>query len=567
MTAPLLSVCISTRDRPADLVECLRSLRHLDGLEYEVLVVDDGSHQPVEEAVRAGVGLEVRSRLAAVLRNERSAGYIAARNRMPRLARAPHLLVLDDDTILLDGGPVRRGLEVLQAHPTVGAVGFAQGDPAGNPYPGFMQPSPRGEECLAPCYYGYAHLLRRDLFLELGGYREELEFFGEEGEFCKRMLDRRRFVAYVPRPPVAHNTFSKAAGRSGYRRLYNGCRNKCFDAIWNEPLPLPLLSIPVRLYGHARYVRHLVRTGDVPDLSAGREVMKLGRELFRRLPGLLRQRRPLRWSTIRLWHKTLKTSPDFPTAVRTEVTLSAQTHASLYGRLRKWFRLAVPPALRRWIWANPPVAGAVGRLKERLARGASHDEVYDADYFAQLNAVMEQSAGVVAETVFSAFRPRRVIDVGCGSGAVLAALRDRGVAVLGYDLAEASLAACRARGLDARRADFASARSLGEEADVVISTEVAEHLPPTAAESFVELLSRAGGVIVFTAAPPGQGGTDHRNEQPNEYWVEKFQARGFEYQAAVTRQWRQQWADAGVVSWYHQNLMIFRRPGEVVQTA
>lgn len=311
MTVPLLTVCITTRDRAADVVACLNSLRHLSKLEYEALVTDDGSERPVEDAVRAGVDAVVLRRLTAVVRNERSTGYIVARNRMARQARGRYVLTLDDDAMLQDGSPIRRGVQILEGDGTVGAVAFAQGDASGAAYPGFMQPAPGAEECLVPCYYGYAHLLRRELFLEAGGYREELEFYCEEEEFCKRLLERRRFVVYVPSPPVVHNTFSTAAGRSGYRRIYNGCRNKCFDAVWNEPLPLPLLSVPLRLYRHAGHVRHLVKTGDMAGLSPLREVAKVAQELFGRLPGLLRSRRPLRWSTYRLWHGTLKNSPRY----------------------------------------------------------------------------------------------------------------------------------------------------------------------------------------------------------------------------------------------------------------
>jgi len=57
---------------------------------------------------------------------------------------------------------------------------------------------------------------------------------------------------------------------------------------------------------------------------------------------------------------------------------------------------------------------------------------------------------------------------------------------------------------------------------------VAEHLPSAAAETFVDNLVRHGRVILFSAAVPGQGGEQHVNEQPLEYWRAKFAARGYE---------------------------------------
>ena len=47
------------------------------------------------------------------------------------------------------------------------------------------------------------------------------------------------------------------------------------------------------------------------------------------------------------------------------------------------------------------------------------------------------------------------------------------------------------------------------------------------ADTFVQNLVRhASGAILFSAAPPGQGGEFHVNEQPYEYWRGKFQRCG-----------------------------------------
>jgi SAM-dependent methyltransferase len=47
----------------------------------------------------------------------------------------------------------------------------------------------------------------------------------------------------------------------------------------------------------------------------------------------------------------------------------------------------------------------------------------------------------------------RILDLGCGDGAVTARLRDLGAHVIGCDISDSLLAAARARGLDVRRAD------------------------------------------------------------------------------------------------------------------
>jgi hypothetical protein len=66
--------------------------------------------------------------------------------------------------------------------------------------------------------------------------------------------------------------------------------------------------------------------------------------------------------------------------------------------------------------------------------------------------------------------------------------------------------------------------------------EVAEHLPARTADRYVKLLSSLSSILVFTAAPPGQGGrtaTDHINEQPPWYWMTKYKQLGFRHDEAL----------------------------------
>lgn len=110
------------------------------------------------------------------------------------------------------------------------------------------------------------------------------------------------------------------------------------------------------------------------------------------------------------------------------------------------------------------------------------------------------------------------------------------------EYAEAALKFCRERRLDVakfdlERNDFEHSRSF----DVAVSMEVAEHLPESVADRYLDLLTRLSPVIVFTAATPGQGGTDHVNEQPHSYWIEKYRDRGFEHLTETSLRWRDAW--------------------------
>jgi hypothetical protein len=102
--------------------------------------------------------------------------------------------------------------------------------------------------------------------------------------------------------------------------------------------------------------------------------------------------------------------------------------------------------------------------------------------------------------------------------------------------------------------DLARPLTLNRQFDLVQSLEVAEHLPETAADQFVDSLVRHGRLVLFSAATPGQGGENHINEQPWEYWREKFFKRDFElfdfFRPRLT-------SNRAVYIWYRHNTFLF----------
>ncbi len=64
--------------------------------------------------------------------------------------------------------------------------------------------------------------------------------------------------------------------------------------------------------------------------------------------------------------------------------------------------------------------------------------------------------------------------------------------------------------------------------DCAWSFEVAEHIKSYDSTQFIKnITSVAERLIVFTAAPPGQGGVGHINCQPPEFWENLFKKFGF----------------------------------------
>ena len=132
----------------------------------------------------------------------------------------------------------------------------------------------------------------------------------------------------------------------------------------------------------------------------------------------------------------------------------------------------------------------------------------------------------VLESILERFKPTSVLDVGCGTGGSLSFFVEKGLDAMGVE--GSALAISKNRNSErVRRHDLEIPLDLGRRFELVWSFEVAEHLRPEKAETFLDTLTRHSDLVVMSAAPKGQGGDGHFNEQPPEYWIGLMDGRGY----------------------------------------
>jgi len=187
------------------------------------------------------------------------------------------------------------------------------------------------------------------------------------------------------------------------------------------------------------------------------------------------------------------------------------------------------------------------------------DRGYSKEYFTAIDQDHKDAYGLLAKTIVSSFSPKTITDVGCGSGGLSFALMSQGVSVQSFDFSEASLDLARSKGVtQARQLDLITARTIGTSSDVCVCLEVAEHLPASSASHLTKLLSEVAPILIFTAAPPGQGGHFHINEQPQKYWIDLFTDSGMGFDQDAVSGFRRHY-NGKMLSDYDLNLMIFRK--------
>ena len=156
-----------------------------------------------------------------------------------------------------------------------------------------------------------------------------------------------------------------------------------------------------------------------------------------------------------------------------------------------------------------------------------HGKYYNPRFYREL-ASAQESAREVLPLVLDVVKPASMVDIGCGTGNWLAIAHELGVPeILGVDgsWVAGQLAIAKERFFEH---DLSMPLKLDRRFDLALSLEVAEHLPASSAQNFVQSLCSAADVVVFSAAIPGQGGRRHVNEQWPFYWAELF--AGFRYE-------------------------------------
>ena len=154
-----------------------------------------------------------------------------------------------------------------------------------------------------------------------------------------------------------------------------------------------------------------------------------------------------------------------------------------------------------------------------------------------------------------------VIDIGCARGTWLREWQAQAVDdVIGVDgdYVDRSKLEIESRCFVVH--DLATPFNLGRRFDVAQSLEVAEHLPPARATAFVADLVAHAGVVLFSAAPPGQGGENHLNEQAADYWQGLFLDHDF---VAVDCLRPLLARESGIPAWYRYNLIIYVQRGSL----
>lgn len=228
-TKPLVSIIIVHYRVKEALFSCLRSIKkYEDGVSYEVIVVDN------DEVPTIGLMLKKRFPWAKYVSTQKNIGYGAGNNRGAEIAKGEYLFFLNPDT-LFHKNTMQLLLSFFKKHKDTGIAAplllnkkeepySLQGTMELTPINGFVSLSfinkffPRNpisrkywlfdwdkkdpkEVSVVP---GTAFMIKKDIFVSIGGFDERFFLYFEESDLCKRVKDIGYTIYMVPKAHVTH---------------------------------------------------------------------------------------------------------------------------------------------------------------------------------------------------------------------------------------------------------------------------------------------------------------------------------------------------------------------------
>jgi GT2 family glycosyltransferase len=204
-----ITAIVVSHDSAQVLPACLDALA---GEGVPALVVDNASSDDSRE-VGAAHG-------ATVIANPRNEGYGRANTIGVAAATTPYVLIVNPD-LELQSGAAAALLAAAERYPDAGMLAPRIVEPSGRIFlqprsllsPAHLNrsgdmPIPTGDACL-PFLSGACLLIRRELFLALGGFDPNIFLFYEDDDLCRRMRDAGHSLVHVDAAEARH-----ARGRS-----------------------------------------------------------------------------------------------------------------------------------------------------------------------------------------------------------------------------------------------------------------------------------------------------------------------------------------------------------------
>jgi len=275
MSRPSVGVVIVNWNLKDSLRATLESFRQVNYPDLQIVVSDNASSDGSPEMVRQEFP-EVK-----LLTREHGVGYAkGASLGMAELVNTTNYIFSITNDVIVDSEILNVLVDYAEAHPETGVLGskiyfFDRPNviwhAGGRVHPlfgqcyslGWMRKDHPRYDRIRDCDFvcGCGFLLRSEVLRKIGFFKEDLMFYGEDGDLCYRIREAGYRVVYVPAARVWHKVDATLA-KNRPVQLHYGTRNTLYllqrHRVGYYPLPLLtfiLLTCPAKMIIFACFFR------------------------------------------------------------------------------------------------------------------------------------------------------------------------------------------------------------------------------------------------------------------------------------------------------------------------
>lgn len=252
------------------LRKCLSSIIHfVHHLNYEVIVIDNQSPDS------SWKDLKIEFPKVQFIPSEENSGFAIANNKAVKMAKGEYVLLLNPDTELEDFY-LKEIIEFADQHKDLGCLGIRMHDSAGKFLPESKRSVPdmfnsfeklftNYKKKKSKSYYrndinefeiaevevitGAFLLIKRALYLEIGGLDENYFMYGEDIDICYTLLRKKHRNWYYGKSSILHHKGESTVRDAKYLERFYGAMQIFIDKYYQKQKPIQhrFLSTGLRL--------------------------------------------------------------------------------------------------------------------------------------------------------------------------------------------------------------------------------------------------------------------------------------------------------------------------------
>lgn len=277
-----VDITILSWDRIDDTVLSIESGLEQTGINGQVIVVDQGSSP---ENVRKLREFCRGRKNTTVVYNRTNLGVPGGRNVAANQNDAEYIVGLDNDAEFVDEHQLRKAVEIMDADPDIGVLGFrvrrfgTQEDDQSSWYYRQDINEAASTRFDTTHFVGAGHMIRRSAFEKVRGYDDILFFMQEEIDLSERIINAGYKIVYSPEVVIGHKVAAEHRVQWTGKRWQLNVRNGFYLHIKRST------SLPTLIFHTFLYIRRGAKAGMfLKTLNALWQGTKL-------IPHALRQRR------------------------------------------------------------------------------------------------------------------------------------------------------------------------------------------------------------------------------------------------------------------------------------